>query len=405
MNAPMPAHHLQATLAERYAQVRARSVELAAPLSEADCQAQSMPEASPVKWHLAHVTWFFETFVLEPFEPGFSPHHPTWRVLFNSYYNGIGEQHPRPLRGLITRPGLAEVLAWRANVDRRVLALLRHAPSAALAARVELGLQHEQQHQELLLTDVLHLFSCNPLAPAYCADLPAAAAAAAAPGWVHFEGGLVDIGHAGEGFAFDNERPCHRQFLGPYALAQELVTQGQWAQFVADGGYREARWWLAAGWDWVRAQRVEAPLHWRREGQAWRVFTLQGLQALAPQSPVVHVSFYEADAYARWRGAAQGQALRLPTEGEWEHGVQHSSLQQVLGAAWQWTQSAYLAYPGFRAEAGSVGEYNGKFMVNQMVLRGSSHATPPGHSRASYRNFFAADARWQFSGLRLALDL
>jgi ergothioneine biosynthesis protein EgtB len=323
-------------------------------------------------------------------------------VLFNSYYNGIGEQHPRPQRGLITRPSLAEVLAWRADIDRRVLCLLAHAPSAALTERVALGLQHEQQHQELLLTDVLHLFSCNPLAPVYREGAPLAVPVA--PGWVNFEGGVVDIGHEGEGFAFDNERPHHRQFLAPYALAQGLVTQAEWAEFMADGGYRDARWWLAAGWDWLRAQRIEAPLYWRRDGDgdSWQAFTLHGLQALQPQAPVVHVSFYEADAYARWRGATQGQALRLPTEAEWEHGATQGGLQQLFGAAWQWTNSAYLPYPGFRADAGAVGEYNGKFMINQMVLRGSSSATPAEHSRASYRNFFGADARWQFSGVRLA---
>jgi len=394
---PLPA------LAERYAHVRAHSVALAAPLSEADCQAQSMADASPLKWHLAHVTWFFETFVLEPFEPGFRPHHPTWRVLFNSYYNGIGEQHPRPQRGLITRPALAEVLAWRAEVDRRVGALLAQAPSEALAERVALGLQHEQQHQELMLTDLLHLFSCNPLAPAY-GEVAMPAMASAASTWVHDEGGLVDIGHDGEGFGFDNERPRHRQWLAPYALARRLVTQAEWAEFIADGGYGDARWWLAAGWDWVRARGVEAPLYWRRGAVGWERFTLQGLQPLRADAPVLHLSFYEADAYARWRSAQACLLLRLPTEGEWEHAARRhgDALQQLFGAAWQWTNSAYLPYPGFQPDAGAVGEYNGKFMVDQMVLRGSSAATPEGHARASYRNFFPVTARWQFTGLRLA---
>jgi ergothioneine biosynthesis protein EgtB len=427
-------------LAARYAQVRAQTVALAAPLSEADCQVQSMPDASPTKWHLAHVTWFFETFLLEPFEPAFRPHHPAYRMLFNSYYQGVGEQHPRPQRGLVTRPALAEVLAWRAQVDERVLALLGAGAAPALAERVELGLQHEQQHQELLLTDVLHLLSCNPLLPVYRpgAAQPVAAPAGALPpalDWVPHEGGLAEIGHHGAGFAFDNESPRHRHWLRPYALANRLVTQGEWAEFIADGGYREPRWWLAAGWDWLQAERIDSPLYWRRgDAGAWERYTLQGQLALQALAPVTHVSLYEADAYARWSAARLGLPLRLPTEAEWEHAAApHAAaaiaggnfletqvlqarpameavaaqpgLLQLYGDAWEWTASAYAPYPGFRPWAGAVGEYNAKFMIDQTVLRGGSCATPRSHIRASYRNFFPARARWQFSGVRLARDL
>ena len=413
-------------LAQRLAAVRAQTVALAAPLGEAD--------ASPVKWHLAHVTWFFETFVLEVFEPGFRPHHPAYRTLFNSYYQGVGERHPRPQRGLITRPTLLEVLAWRRAVDERLLNLLARVDNPALAEMVELGLQHEQQHQELLLTDLLHLFSCNPLAPAYTAKAPDASVSLASEvplRWVVQEGGLLEIGHGGTGFAFDNEGPRHRVFLPPHALAQRLTTQGEWAHFVADGGYREARWWLSAGWDWVQAQAVEAPLHWRRdEAGGWAQFTLHGLQPLQPQAPVVHVSLFEADAYARWAAAQHGLPLRLATEAEWEaaaaplaaagiaagHFVDSGGflqqpactstegLQQLFGGVWEWTRSSYLPYPGYQPWAGAVGEYNGKFMLDQSVLRGGSCATPRSHIRASYRNFFPAAARWQFTGLRLACD-
>ena len=423
-------------LRQRYSEVRAQTLALAAPLSEADCQVQSMPDASPAKWHLAHVTWFFETFVLERFEPDFRPHHPAYRVLFNSYYHGVGEQHPRPQRGLVTRPALAEVLAYRAAVDERVAALLRPGAALELCALVELGLQHEQQHQELLLTDVLHLLSCNPLAPVYQPQWPLAAVAPLAMDWLPFGGGAVDIGHEGPNFAFDNEKPRHRHWLRPYALANRLVTHGEWAEFVAAGGYREPRWWLAAGWDWVRMQGVEAPLYWRRDPARpgrWCSFTLHGLVPIDEHTPVTHISAYEADAYARWRSAqdATGTPLRLPTEAEWEHAAaplapaaiaegnfveskalhpvpvarQRSGLLQMFGDVWEWTSSSYAPYPGFRPWDGAVGEYNGKFMINQLVLRGGSCATPRSHIRASYRNFFPAEARWQFNGLRLARDL
>jgi ergothioneine biosynthesis protein EgtB len=419
-------------LARRYQAVRGTSLALAEPLSEADCQVQSMPDASPIKWHLAHTSWFFETFVLEAHERGFRPFHTAFRALFNSYYHGVGEQHARPQRGLVTRPGLDEVHAYRSAVDERMLALLRHADDAASAWLVTLGLQHEQQHQELMLTDLLHLFSCNPLQPAYAPpDLPAAAEPVPLA-WLPQDGGLVEIGHDGAGFAFDNESPRHRTWLEPHALANRLVTQAEWADFIADGGYREPRWWLAAGWDWCRSQRIEAPAYWRRDGDGgWRVFTLRGARPMQPQAPVTHVSLYEADAFAQWSAARHALPLRLPTEAEWEHAVAADAaagiaaghfvesgaltalpaaparpgLLQAFGDAWQWTRSAYAPYPGFRPWTGAVGEYNGKFMANQYVLRGGSCATPRTHMRASYRNFFPADARWQFSGVRLARDL
>jgi ergothioneine biosynthesis protein EgtB len=421
------------TLAQRYAQVRERSLALAAPLSEGDAQVQSMPDASPTKWHLAHTTWFFETFVLERFERGFSPHHAAFRVLFNSYYRGVGEQHPRPQRGLVTRPGLDEVRAYRHAVDERMATLLRARADAELAALVELGLQHEQQHQELILTDLKHLLSCNPLHPVYRKAWPLARVTPVALQWLPFPGGLVEIGHEGTAFAFDNESPRHAVALRPYALANRPVTHGEWLAFIEDGGYTEPRWWLAAGWDWRRANAVEAPAYWQRDaGNAWTSFTLHGRVPIDPHTPAVHISLYEADAYAHWRAAQDGVPCRLPTEAEWEHAAQRHATTlahgnfvesdalhpmpparsaeggvplQLFGDVWEWTASSYAPYPGFRPWAGAVGEYNGKFMVNQYVLRGGSCATPREHIRPSYRNFFPADARWQFSGLRLAKDL
>ena len=425
------------SLIERHAAVRAATEALAAPLSAAECQVQSMPDASPVKWHLAHTTWFFETFVLATHVPGHRPFDPAFKVLFNSYYNGVGAQHPRAQRGLVTRPDLATVRAWRAAVDDQMATLLALPLPPGVADLVELGLQHEQQHQELILTDVLHLLSCNPLAPVYL-PLPPAAAPVGPAGplqWIDQPGGLVDIGDAGSGFAFDNERPRHAQHLRPFALASRPVSQGEWAAFIADGGYADPRWWMSAGWDWVRQQQVAAPLHWRRSGGAqadWQVFGLRGLQPLQPDAPVCHIGWFEADAFARWHAAQHPDSppSRLPTEPEWEHAAQAhwphalaagnllesgalrplpaggagSGLQQLAGDVWEWTASPYTAYPGYRPWAGAVGEYNGKFMVNQMVLRGGSCATPRSHIRASYRNFFPTDARWQFSGVRLARD-
>jgi ergothioneine biosynthesis protein EgtB len=374
---------------------RAYSVALAAPLSAEDCGAQSMPEASPVKWHLAHTTWFFETFILERFEPGFKPFDPAFRVLFNSYYNGVGEQYARPQRGLLTRPSLSEVLAYRRDVDARVLKLLE-AGQQEISALLELGLQHEQQHQELIVTDAKHLLSLNPLAPAYGLPLEAADAGAALK-WLQFPAGVVAVGHDAETFCFDNETPKHRQFTEAYALASRLVTNAEFAAFIADGGYARPDFWLSEGWDWIRSQKIAQPLYWRRGGDGWVEFTLRGEVPLQPHRPVSHVSYFEAASYALWAGA------RLPTEAEWEAAATSSpSPAQMFGSVWQWTSSAYAPYPGFVPAAGAVGEYNGKFMVNQYVLRGSSPATPEGHSRATYRNFFPANARWQFSGIRLA---
>jgi ergothioneine biosynthesis protein EgtB len=388
-----------AAAARRFAAVRAHSVALAAPLSDEDCAAQSMPDASPAKWHLAHTTWFFETFILERFEPGFAPFHQAFRVLFNSYYNGVGEKHPRAERGFLTRPGRGEVMAYRADVDARIGRLLESDLTADVAAEltmlIELGLHHEQQHQELLLTDVLHLLSRSPLYPAYDERFPAPAPGGPAD-WHRFDGGVVEIGHGGGDFCFDNELPRHRQFLEPYELAGGLVTNGDYGAFIEAGGYEEPGFWLSEGWAWVQARRVRHPLYWVAGEAGWQEFSPAGLRPLAPDRPVLHVSYFEACAYALFAGA------RLPTEAEWEHAAAAGGLSQMFGVAWQWTSSSYAPYPGFAAAAGAIGEYNGKFMVNQYVLRGSSLATPAGHTRATYRNFFPTDTRWQFTGIRLA---
>ncbi|TMH66704.1 MAG: ergothioneine biosynthesis protein EgtB [Betaproteobacteria bacterium] len=410
---------LLSELAPRYRVIRAATEGLAAPLSAEDCAIQSMPDASPVKWHLAHTSWFFETFVLEPHVPDYRFYDAAFRVLFNSYYNAVGDKHPRPQRGLLSRPSLAAINAYRAHVDAAMHALLaRTDPSSRLGALIELGLNHEQQHQELILTDVKHLLSCNPLKPAYAPARTAEAPASAQPlEWVEFGEGLVEIGHDGAGFAFDNETPRHRQYLAAFALASRPVTNAEYAAFVADDGYCRAELWLSEGWDWINANSIAAPLY---RGDRARQFTLHGMQPVDGHAPVCHVSLFEADAYARWAGA------RLPTETEWEiaaatvpvegrfaeDGALHplparrerTPLAQLFGDVWEWTQSAYAPYPGFRPATGAIGEYNGKFMCNQYVLRGGSCATPRAHIRVSYRNFFPATARWQFSGFRLARD-
>lgn len=397
-------------LTQHFSTVRDRTTELVRPLSEEDCCVQSMPDASPAKWHLAHTTWFFETFILERFEANFQPFHPIFRILFNSYYDGIGEQHPRSQRGLLTRPSLSEVHAYRQNVDQRMQQLMATSfisdTGAELAMLLELGLQHEQQHQELLLTDIKHLLSMNPLLPPYLPSnarsedgLADRVTATPVLKWQQFEAGIVEIGQIGHGFFFDNESPRHRQFVEPFSMASRLVSNGEYMAFVEDGGYRNSLLWLAAGWEWVTQQKLAHPLYWQRThaqfDSAWRDYTLQGLQPLALHEAVTHLSFFEAEAYARWADA------RLPTETEWECAAATLG-QDYFGVAWQWTTSSYAPYPGYAVLPGAVGEYNGKFMANQYVLRGSSSATPSGHARLTYRNFFPATARWQFSGIRLA---
>jgi ergothioneine biosynthesis protein EgtB len=379
--------------------VRAETERRAAPLGPEDQVVQSMPDASPTKWHRAHTTWFFEQFLLVPLLAGYRPFDERFGYLFNSYYVAAGPRHARPARGLITRPDCAEVAAFRAHVDEAVEQLIASADEDRLAEVrrvVEIGLHHEQQHQELILTDILHAFAQNPMLAAYDAGWQMPPPQDTARGFAELPSGLHTIGYTGNGYSFDNEGPAHQVYLRPVRLARGLVRNAQWLDFMADGGYATPSLWLSDGWAAVEANGWDAPGYWRKIDGAWSQFTLGGLKPIDPQAPVTHVSYYEADAFARWAGKD------LPTEAEWEVAARLGLIDDAFGLVWQWTRSAYSAYPGFRAEAGVLGEYNGKFMVNQMVLRGSSHATPAGHARASYRNFFYPPARWQFSGLRLA---
>ncbi|MDM0068210.1 ergothioneine biosynthesis protein EgtB [Variovorax sp. J31P207] len=415
MNLIRPKLPAAEALRELFEAVRAHSLELAAPLSAEDQCIQSMPDASPTKWHLAHTTWFFETVLLQPHASGYQAFDPRFHYLFNSYYEALGPRHPRPQRGLLTRPSLDEVHAYRRHVDGAVLALLAHAGEADWATIepiLTLGLHHEQQHQELILTDILHALWCNPLLPAYRAPGGPGLRLASSPpplNWLARPGGVAEVGHAQGGFAFDNEMPRHQVLLRPHAIADRLVNCGEFAQFVADGGYQRPELWLSDGWAAVQAQGWRAPAYWlaaddprlAHEGVpgGWQVFGLHGVRPLEPEAPVAQLSFFEAAAYAEWAGA------RLPTEFEWEAAHDAPGITQMSGQVWQWTRSSYDPYPGFRPLAGVAAEYNGKFMVGQLVLRGGSVATPPGHTRPSYRNFFPPAARWQFSGLRLAKDL
>lgn len=418
-------------LAKRFVEVRGRTEDLCANLDREDCVAQSMPDASPTKWHLAHTAWFFEAFVLKPHLPGYKDYHPEFGYLFNSYYNGVGERHARPARGVLTRPTLAEIFAYRADVDERLLDLLRTGlrdPGGAeeVLGVVETGLHHEQQHQELMLTDVKHLFSQNTLGPAYRRSLAPTRASAEALGWMEVGEGVYSIGYSGDGFSFDNERPIHRVFLERFGIADRLVTNGEYRDFIADGGYRRPELWLDRGWGTVQREEWHAPLYWRGGPGDYSEFTLAGERELCDAEPVAHVSFIEADAFARWAGA------RLPSEAEWEVAcggravrgnfvetgrlhpaaagrdadadAEADGMRQLFGDLWEWTGSSYSAYPGYRPDPGTLGEYNGKFMCDQLVLRGGSCASPRSHLRSSYRNFFYAPDRWQFSGIRLAKD-
>ena len=378
--------------------VRAETERRAALLSAEDQVVQSMPDASPTKWHRAHTTWFLEQFLLAPRLAGYRVFNERFAYLFNSYYVAAGPRQARPRRGLLTRPDCEDVTAFRAHVDEaveRLLAVVKESEWAEVVRILEIGLHHEQQHQELLLTDILHAFAQSPVSPAYDPDWRAPRAQSASGVFAALPSGIHTVGFEGSGYCFDNEGPAHRVYLQPAHIGRGLVTNAQWLEFMADGAYATPSLWLSDGWATLEAEGWNAPGYWREVDGVWLSFTLGGLRPVDPDAPVAHVSYYEADAFARWAGK------HLPTEAEWEVAARANLLEDAFGIVWQWTRSAYAPYPGFRAAEGALGEYNGKFMINQMVLRGSSHATPSGHTRASYRNFFYPPARWQFSGLRL----
>ncbi|RLT90504.1 MULTISPECIES: ergothioneine biosynthesis protein EgtB [unclassified Ketobacter] len=411
-------------LLDQYQSTRKLSLDITEPLHPEDQVIQSMPDASPIKWHLAHTSWFFETFVLAPYLSGYTPYQPEFAYLFNSYYNQVGPQYLRPNRGLISRPTVEEVREYRHHVDCHMARYLSQAPTdQQAAALVELGIHHEQQHQELMLTDIKHGFSFNPLFPALVA-YRSPPTNPAPQRWLEHAGGEISVGHNGDGFHFDNESPRHRVLLPPFKLAQRLVTNREYLEFIADGGYRNPLLWLSDGWAWRQQNQVEHPIYWQQQDDRWQHYTLSGLQTLAPNEPVCHISYFEADAFAQWCGK------RLPTEFEWEAAAQQATgldepgafldlaclhpkpaapnqgggYQQLYGTCWQWTRSAYSPYPGYKPAAGAVGEYNGKFMCNQWVLKGGSCVSPRGHLRSTYRNFFPAHAQWQFTGIRMADD-
>ena len=431
---------LSRDLRNRFDRVRRATEYLCEPLETEDYVVQTMTEASPAKWHLAHTSWFFETFVLEPGRPNYTPFHPQFRYLFNSYYNAVGPQHDRPQRGLLSRPTVREIFAYRAHVTAAVRSFLDDGKAAAvarLAPVIELGCNHEEQHQELLLTDLKHVFGASPLRPAYReadkpGDTPGSRRAAADPElgpirWIGFEAGLREIGHRspdgpGNSFCFDNETPLHSHFQNAFEIGHRLITNREYLEFMEDGGYARPELWLSEGWDVMHREGWNAPLYWWKEDGRWMTLTLRGYREVDPDEPVCHVSYYEADAFARWKGN------RLPTEEEWEIAASStaragnfveseafhprrlpevsgdSKVHQLFGDTWEWTRSPYSPYPGYTPTTGALGEYNGKFMCSQMVLRGGSCATPEAHIRATYRNFFYPDARWQFTGIRLARD-